>query len=175
MYAGHFAAALALKSARPETPTWALVAGSGALDLVFGVLVAAGVEGFAPDFASSHRLVVPWSHSLAGAVLIGTAFAACFWRRGAVVVLVLFAAVLSHLALDVLVHRPDISLWPSAGRMFGFYDRFGPVSGWAESAFIVVCTGVYALRARRAETFGRYWLANCALMGVFWAMGLASG
>ena len=36
MYAGHFAAGLALKAKQPLAPTWALLLGTGFLDVLFG-------------------------------------------------------------------------------------------------------------------------------------------
>ena len=171
MYAGHFAAALALKTARPEAPTWALVAGVGALDLLFGVAVAAGIEGFAPDFAVSHRLMIPWSHALATSLLVGAGFAACFWRRNPAVAVAIFAAVQSHWLLDVLVHRPDMTFWPGSANGIGYFSLFGSISGWAETIFVIGCTGLYAASARRAPDYGRHWPVICGLMAMFWLMG----
>jgi membrane-bound metal-dependent hydrolase YbcI (DUF457 family) len=173
MYAGHFASALALKTAKPEAPTWALVAGCGLLDLVFGLLVAAGIEGVMPGWEHDHLLNIAWSHSLLTAVLLGAGFAALFFRRGWAVMLVLFAAVFSHWVLDILVHRPDMDLWPHSAIKLGFYKIFGPVSGWAETAIVVVAITIYAARARRANGYGRHWIAMCVLLAVFWAIGLA--
>lgn len=171
MYAGHFASALVLKTARPDTPTWALVAGAGLLDLLFGVFVAIGLEGAAPDWSVSHRLHIPWSHSLAMALIWAGLFAALFRARGRGVMLVLFAAVMSHWGLDVLVHRPDMELWPYSPTKLGLYDVFGPVSGWAEITLVLVASLVYAARARVAPAYGRYWLAMPGLMAVFLGLG----
>jgi membrane-bound metal-dependent hydrolase YbcI (DUF457 family) len=171
MYAGHFASALVLKTVKPQAPTWALVAGCGLLDLTFGVLVAFGVEGVMPDWKTAHLLNIPWSHSLLGAVMLGVAFAAPFYRRGWAVMLVLFAAVCSHWALDVLVHRPDMELWPHSAIRLGYHAVFGPVSGWAETALAILGTAIYAVRARGAEGYGRHWIAICGLMGLFWTLG----
>ena len=68
MYAGHFAAALALKGLQPRAPTWALLVGVALLDLLFGVFVLLGIEratptpGVSPDFRLDF---IDWSHSLA--------------------------------------------------------------------------------------------------------------
>ena len=175
MYAGHFAAALGLKAATPRAPTWALVAGAGALDLAFGTLVIAGREGFAPDYAASHLLDIPWSHSLVTAALLGAGFAACFRAKGRTVMLAVFAAVVSHWLLDLLVHRPDMALWPGSTKRLGYAALFGPVSGWAETLIVLVLTLAYALAARRPAGHGRHWPAVCGLMAVFWLMGRAAG
>lgn len=175
MYAGHFAAALALKAAEPRAPTWGLVLGSGLLDIAFGGLVALGIEGFSPDYRHDHLFVIPWSHTLASAAVLGAAFAACFWRRGWRVALALFAAVISHWALDLLVHRPDLALWPDAPLKFGYYEWFGPVSGWAETVLVIVFAAVYVASARTRATHGRHWEIVCAVLAIFWTMGLSAG
>ena len=72
MYAGHFAAGLALKGRVPEAPTWGLLLGVGLLDLLFGPLVLAGVEratvtpAVPPGFSLDH---IDWSNSLATSAL----------------------------------------------------------------------------------------------------------
>ena len=175
MYAGHFASALILKTAKPEAPTWGLVAGAGLLDIGFGLLVACGVEGLSPNWKTAHLLNIPWSHSLLTTLLLGGLFAALFRSRGRGVMLVMFAAVFSHWGLDVLVHRPDMELWPHSTIKLGLFKVFGPVSGWAETLFVVVATIIYALRARVSPTHGRHWAARGALMAVFWGMGYVAG
>ena len=174
MYAGHFAAALALKAAKPETPTWALILAGGALDVAFGALVILGVEGAMPDYKVSHRLLLPWSHSLLSALAIGLVFAGMFYKRGLSVMAVLFAGVLSHWALDVLVHRPDVPLWPWGGPLLGFADVFGSVSGWFETVAVVLFLAFYIYGAGTRSTFGGRRLAACLCIGVFWIMGLAT-
>ena len=44
MYAGHFAAGLAMKAKQPSAPTWALLLGTGLLDVLFGIFVMLGIE-----------------------------------------------------------------------------------------------------------------------------------
>ncbi len=172
MYAGHFASALVFKTVKPQTPTWALVAGAGLLDLLFGVLVALGIEGVLPKWNTAHLLNIPWSHSLLMVILLGGAYAALFRRHGRGVMLVLFAAVLPHWVLDILVHRPDMELWPHSGVKLGFFDVFGPVSGWAETAIVTVSMAIYGLRARVTDEYARHWIAMCGLMVAFLTIGL---
>lgn len=174
MYAGHFAAGLALKAARPRTPTWMLLLGAGLLDIAFGILVAIGVEGAAPDYARSHILIIPWSHSLLGAMILGGFYALVLgrWARGAM--LVLFTAVLSHWALDVFVHEPDMSWWPGPGATFGFAGQFGPVSGWFETLLVVLMVGVYAFFARTNPLHGRRWRMVASTIALLWTLGLAA-
>src|SRR5207245_2720535 len=53
MYAGHFAAALALKARQPRAPTWGLLVGVAVLDLLFGVFVLLGIERVTPTPGAS--------------------------------------------------------------------------------------------------------------------------
>jgi membrane-bound metal-dependent hydrolase YbcI (DUF457 family) len=174
MYAGHFAAALALKAAKPETPTWGLLFGTGLMDVAYGGLVVIGVEGAAPDYLISHRLDIPWSHSLALACLFALIFAAFFYRRGWSVVGVVGLAVISHWALDILVHRPDMSVAPGFGPLLGFADRFGGVSGWFETLLVLACIGFYMWRSGDRSRFGGRRLVVCAVVSLAWAMGKAA-
>lgn len=69
MYAGHFAAGLALKARAPEAPTWGILLGVGFLDLLFGPFVLLGLEQVSvtprvsPGFSLDY---IDWSHSLEG-------------------------------------------------------------------------------------------------------------
>ena len=119
MFVGHLAVALGAKSVEPRVPLAALVAASFGLDLLWPVLVFAGVEvvrvapgitAFTPlDFVS-----YPWSHSLAMTVLWGVLAGAIAYLvlknvRAAVII---GAVVVSHWVLDFVTHRPDLPLWP---------------------------------------------------------------
>ncbi len=148
-----------------------MAAGAGLLDLLFGALVALGVEGVSPNWKTAHLLNVPWSHSLLMVVLLGGAYAVLFRGQGRGVMLVLFAAVFSHWALDILVHRPDMEPWPNSAVKLGFFDVFGPVSGWAEITIVVVFTAIYALRVRASDGYGRRWMAMSGLMVALLAIG----
>ncbi len=59
MYAGHFAAGLALKAKTPEAPTWGVLLGVGVLDILFGPFVLLGLEavtltpGQSPGFSTT--------------------------------------------------------------------------------------------------------------------------
>jgi hypothetical protein len=48
MTAGHFGFAAAVKYKSPKVPLWALMLSTYLIDIVFIILVSAGIEGFAP-------------------------------------------------------------------------------------------------------------------------------
>ena len=123
MFAGHFAAGLAIKSRAPRAPTWALLVGAGWLDIVHGGLVLAGIEHVRPDraqFLGWALYDMPWTHSLAAAAAWSLAGALAFERRGRSVALAVGLAVFSHFALDLPVHEHDLALAPASPVRFGF-------------------------------------------------------
>ena len=118
MFVGHYAAALAAKSAEPRAPLWTLVAGCQLLDIGWAGLVIAGVEKvrFDPGLPGSDLdlYYMPYTHSLPGALawtlaaaILGRFILRLPWRAAIVIGL----AVFSHWVLDFLVHRPDLELW----------------------------------------------------------------
>src|SRR5918999_1339466 len=123
MFIGHFALGFAAKRAAPRTNLATLFAAAQLPDLVWPVLVAAGVErveiapghtAFTPlDFVS-----YPYSHSLVFVALWALAVAVLYRLRmrstRACVVLALL--VLSHWLLDFVTHAPDLPLVPGGPR-----------------------------------------------------------
>jgi hypothetical protein len=159
VYAGHFAAALAIKAKQPLAPTWAVLLATGFLDVLFGVFVLFGIErvtmtphtspGFSLDF-------IDWSHSLVMAFVWALLYAISFWRLGRAVVLALAAAVFSHFLLDLPMHPPDLALWPHSNVHvgIGLWRRFPTGWWWMELAFIASGCLYYLTRARARKTFG---------------------
>jgi membrane-bound metal-dependent hydrolase YbcI (DUF457 family) len=117
MFVGHYAAALAARTAEPRAPLWAYVLGCQALDIAWGGLVTAGVEKISVDPALPGSALVlshmPFSHGLPAAigwsVVVGAGLMTLLRlpRRAG---LFLGLAVFSHWILDFLVHRPDLPL-----------------------------------------------------------------
>jgi hypothetical protein len=119
MLAGHLAVALAVKRVEPRIPLAASVAAAFWLDLLWPILLLAGVESVRIDpgntaFTNLAFDAYPWTHSLAS-VGAWSILAALSWRAGAHPArasVVLGAIVLSHWLLDYVTHRPDLPLWP---------------------------------------------------------------
>ena len=159
MYAGHFAAGLAIKARRPKAPTWALLVGVGLLDILFGPFVLLGIERvrMTPGVGIGFSLAyIDWSHSLAMALVWSALFAIPFLKRGRDVALACGFAVFSHFLLDWTVHPPDLALWPGSAMHVGLGLWRTPYWWWFELAFILAAGGYYWARARRDERFGRH-------------------
>jgi membrane-bound metal-dependent hydrolase YbcI (DUF457 family) len=137
--------------------------GVALLDFIFGVFVLLRVEG-----GTIGHLDIPWSHSLAMSLLWSALFAACFWRLGRRVTMIVFTAVMSHWVLDALSHRPDILLWPTWGTPLGLAEYTGGLAGWFE---VLVCIGAcawYARSALRTNAFGSHWATACSVVGLMY-------
>lgn len=160
MYAGHFAAGLALKAREPEAPLWGILLGVGLLDLLFGPLVLLGLErvtitpAASPGFTLDH---IDWSHSLLMSVVWSLLFGLLFYRWGRRVMVVMAVAAFSHFLLDLPMHPPDLALWPDASTHLGLgLWRLLPEGWWlVELGVILAGGGYYYLRARESASFGR--------------------
>ena len=117
MLAGHYSAAFLAKTAVPRTPLFVLALAVQLVDVLWAGLVLLGVERLRLDPSlPSNPLVLeymPYTHSLIGTLLwAGIAgFAARRWLGGVAIAWAVAAAVASHWLLDVIVHRPDMTLW----------------------------------------------------------------
>jgi membrane-bound metal-dependent hydrolase YbcI (DUF457 family) len=147
MLLGHYGVALAAKRYAPQTSLGTLVFGAQWLDLLWPILLVAGVEHveYEPGLmeASAFDFVsYPISHSLVmvmlWAVLIaGVYFARRKYRTGAIVV---GALVISHWVLDFFMHRPDLPLWPGSERYGLGLWRSLPITLAIE--FVVLLVGI---------------------------------
>ena len=126
MFVGHYSAAIAAKSTTPSVPLWTFVAAAQLVDIAWGAFMIAGIERASIDQSLPGMQLVlehmPYTHSLPAA-LAWSALAAIACRyllklslNAAILV---GAVVLSHWFLDLLVHRPDLALWPT-GPKVGF-------------------------------------------------------
>lgn len=170
MYAGHFAAAAALRAKEPAAPFWALLVGVGLLDLLFGPFVLLGIEratvtpGISPGFSLDH---IDWSHSLVMAVVWSVLFGALFLKRGRRVAAVLGFAVFSHFLLDLPMHPPDLALWPGSSTHLGLgLWRSLPLGWWfIELGLILAACAYYIARARQTRAFGGHpWLVAAVIV-----------
>jgi hypothetical protein len=126
MFLGHFGLALAAKRVEPRLSLGTSFAAAQFLDLIWPVLVLAGVERVAadPDNTGVTKLAFesyPWSHSLLMAVVWGAGFAGMLLARRQPMRVALVAAVLvaSHWVLDWITHRPDLPITPWSSTVVG--------------------------------------------------------
>lgn len=117
MFIGHYGPAFAAATARKAPPLPALFVAAQLVDFGFFSLMLADVEHMrlVPGITAMNPMDLydmPWTHSLAGALGWSLAFAlvvrlfARDWSAAAIGGAVVF----SHWLIDLLVHRPDLTL-----------------------------------------------------------------
>ncbi|GBF72938.1 hypothetical protein PA598K_01217 [Paenibacillus sp. 598K] len=113
MFAGHFGVAAAVKSNTPEVPIWALLVSTQLYDIVFIPLQAAGIESLEGTGYGNAWIQAFYSHSLIGSLMLAIAVGLLgSWRWGRRGGLALALVTFSHWILDLIVHRPDLPVWP---------------------------------------------------------------
>ncbi|MBA3850376.1 MAG: hypothetical protein C0502_10345 [Opitutus sp.] len=151
MFIGHIAVALAAKCVAPTLPLRTALVGTVLPDLVWPVLVLAGVEHveIAPGdtaFVPLRFVSYPWSHSLLMVTLTGALVGGLYaWRtrnRSSGMVFALLA--ISHWVLDWISHRTDMPLMPGgAVHGLGLWQSV-PATLLAESGLFLLGTLLYA-------------------------------
>lgn len=123
MFIGHFAASVAVKAVRPQLPFWACVGAAQLLDIIWAGLIWAGVERLrlVPGLPGSPLDLyhMPYTHSLVAAIFWSVCAGLVARMRWGVAAWWLALAVFSHWVADLLVHRPDLELWPGSGLKLG--------------------------------------------------------
>lgn len=163
MFVGHFGVAFAAKRLAPRTSLGVLVAAAAFLDLVWPVLVLAGVEQVRIDpgntaFTPLDFVHYPWTHSALLAAVWSLAFGGAVWaaardRAGAVVGGLLVA---SHWVLDLVSHRPDLPLWPGGPKVgLGLWSSIvGTLA--VEGSIFVAGVAIYLRATRARDRVGRW-------------------
>ncbi|HUI42415.1 MAG TPA: metal-dependent hydrolase [Terriglobia bacterium] len=182
MFLGHYGVALAAKKVSPRTSLGTLLMAAEFLDLLWPIFLLLGIERVEIDPGNTvvtplDFVSYPLSHSLLAAAGWAFLFAGVYWmvRRSGVGAFVVWALVLSHWVLDVVVHRPDLPLYPGSTRLYGW-------GLWNSRGATLLVEGLFYLggvwsyhRATRArDAVGRYafrtlifFLAIIYLMNLF--------
>ena len=163
MFIGHFGVALAAKRLAPRTSLGALILAAQFLDLLWPMLlllgfehvrVVPGITRVQPfdfyDYPFSHSLTMVVRWSLAAGLLY---YVVRRYGRGAWVVGTL---VLSHWVLDLLVHRPDLPLWPGGPKYgLGLWNSW-PASISLEVLFFGAGVWLYVSATGARDRIGTY-------------------
>jgi hypothetical protein len=168
MFLGHYAVALAAKRSAPTASLGTLTTAAALLDLIWPVLVIAGIErvSVAPGntaFTPLEFESYPISHSLLMSVVWGVLLAGGYYafRRSVRNATVVAALVVSHWFLDVIVHRPDLPIAPGARVSVGL-GLWNSVAGTLCVELLLFALGlaVYARTTTALDRAGRWGLAG---------------
>jgi hypothetical protein len=126
MFVGHYGISFAAKPVAPRVPLWVWFIAVQWLDVIWSVLVLAGVEQLriVPGFTQANALdlyYMPYTHGLPGSLALSLAFGAIValfipGHRTKTVLLVA-AASFSHWVLDLVVHVPDLPLYDNTAKV----------------------------------------------------------
>jgi hypothetical protein len=164
MFIGHLGLGLAAKKVSPKTSLGTLWMAAQFLDLIWPLLLLAGVERVDIDPGNTavtplDFVSYPMSHSLLAAAGWAFLFAGIYWlvTRYNTGTLWVGLLVLSHWVLDAISHRSDLPLFPGSSRMVGWglwNSRLNTVV--VEGAIFLWGVVVYRRTARPRDAIGRY-------------------
>ena len=126
MFLAHFGIGFGAKSAAPRVSLGTVFLAAQFIDLIWPTLLLLGVErvNIITDGTRNPPLEFvhyPYSHSLLAVILWAALVAAIHFiaRRSRIGAVVLGLAVISHWLLDLVVHYPDLPLYPGNGPLLG--------------------------------------------------------
>jgi hypothetical protein len=166
MFLGHFGVGFGAKSVAPTVSLGTLFLAAQFLDLLWPTLLLLGVEKvrIVPGATLVTPLVFehyPISHSLlvvfGWAGLVGGIH--FLLQRKTIAALVLGALVISHWALDAIVHQPDLPLFPGSATVVGL-DAWSslPVTLAIEGALFAFGVWLYVRATTPRDAVGRWGL-----------------
>lgn len=166
MFVGHYGPALAGKTIAKAVPLWAFFLAVQFVDVLWGIFIANGIEHvrIVPGFTEANPLDLydmPITHSLPGAlgwsVLAGLAWMVLAPRQKRAGALAIGLAVFSHWLLDLVVHVPDLELWPGGMRVgFGLWNNY-PVALAVEFGVLLGGFVLYLRMTAAKGLIGRIW------------------
>ncbi len=154
MFMGHYGPAVwdtQRGKGTPLVPLWVGFLAVQFIDVVFAILVILGLEGETRMVEGAPLFTIPYSHSfltsLGWAALGGVLFKLYHQKSGAKGFWVIFGLVFSHWVLDLIVHRPDLPLWPGSSTELGFSLWNAPLIAFAMEIGLLTAAFIFWMRA----------------------------
>ncbi|MFD1469035.1 metal-dependent hydrolase [Hymenobacter caeli] len=166
MFLGHFGVGFGAKTLQPRVSLGTLFLAAQLADLVWPTLLLLGVERvrIVPHFTATNAfdfVYYPFTHSLVGELVAGLLLGLAYWllRRNAGGALLVGLLVPSHWLLDLVVHVPDLPLYPGASPLLGLGMWNHLVATQViEFALLGLGLWLYMRRTRARNGAGRYGL-----------------
>ena len=163
MFIGHFGLGMAAKKYIPEISLGVLFLSVQLVDLLWPIFLLMGLEEvrIEPGFSAVNPFNMvnyPITHSLLGGLLWSIAFGGIYYfiKKSKRVGLFLAGGVISHWFLDLLMHKPDLPIYPGGAKFgFGIWDSV-PLTIAVE--FLFFAGGIYLyLKTTRAIDKAGVW------------------
>lgn len=176
MFIGHFGVAFAAKKLAPKTSLGTLFIAVQLADLLWPVMLLLGVEHVRidPHAAAPFNTLIftdyPVSHSLVLLLIWGALLAVIYnmVRHDKTGAIVLFAAVVSHWVLDVIVHQPDMPILPIGGPHIGLgLWNYTVATIVIETIMFIAGFAVYLRATRPLDRVGQFGPWICAVLLYF--------
>lgn len=158
MFIAHFGIGFGAKTVSPKVSLGSLFLAAQFLDLLWPTFLLLGVERVNLITDGSRRpplefVYYPYSHSLLAVIGWSLLVAALYLivRRDRIGAAVLGLAVISHWLLDLVVHYPDLPLYPGNGPQLGFGVWSSPALALALELSIFSAGVILYLRGTRAR------------------------
>ena len=128
MYFGHYAVATAVKAKKPETPVMPIFLATGALDIMNGLFIMAGIDKVTANLNTKPYLYfdlsyIDWDHSLLMGVVwsvLAGLLAYLFYQKDRRLGLLTMGVAFSHWLLDLPLHNGDMALYPGSAIKLGW-------------------------------------------------------
>jgi FtsH-binding integral membrane protein len=158
MFIGHYGAGLSFKKAAPPISLGLFFLAVQFLDLLWPTFLLLHIEHVQITSDKSQPIPLiftdyPYSHSLLMALVWSALFFLLYWlaRKNGRDALILGVAVFSHWVLDLIVHLPDLPLYPGGSVKFGLeLWRYPVVTAILEGLIFFVGLFLY-LKATKAK------------------------
>ncbi|MBF9221862.1 hypothetical protein [Hymenobacter ruricola] len=166
MFLGHFGVAFGAKTQQPRVSLGTLFLAAQLADLVWPTLLLLGVErvNIVPHATAANALDFvhyPFTHSLLAELVGGLLLGLIYWvvRRNVPGAVLVGLLVPSHWLLDLVVHQPDLPLYPGHSPLLGLglWNHLA-LTQVVEFALLGLGLGLYVRRTRARNGVGRYGL-----------------
>ena len=172
MFLAHFGVGFGAKAAAPRVSLGSLFLAAQFIDLIWPTLLLLGIErvNIITDGTRHPPLdfvYYPFSHSLLAVIGWAALFAAVYFiaRRSRIGAVVLGLAVVSHWLLDLVVHYPDLPLYPGDSPLLGFGIWSSPVISMAlELSIFAAGMWLYLRSTRASDATGKWALWSLVAM-----------